>query len=873
MANKNQTSPTTEDRYEPSRLELAWQSKWRKLGLDKTKQPTKHQGRFYALSMFPYPSGTLHMGHVRNYVITDVIARFQRMQGFAVLHPMGWDSFGLPAENAAIERNIDPSIWTKTNIAQMKKQLKRLGLSIDWDREITTCNPDYYKWTQYIFLKLYNSGLAYQKEALVNWDPIDKTVLANEQVDPNGRSWRSGAIVERKKLKQWFLKITEYAESLREGLTGLPNWPEKVKSMQKNWIGKSVGTEFNFLISDNPRITVKVFTTRPDTIHGATYLVISPEHPDLSSLTHIDNVEEVKQFCLDVSSMTIIERTAEDKPKNGVPLGTSVINPINGESIPLWTADYVLADYGTGAVMAVPAHDNRDYIFALKYNLEIKSVINNQGTETDTPLKEAYTEEGILFNSGIYSGLNSKEARSKITADAVKKGFGKSKTQFKLRDWLISRQRFWGCPIPIVNCPKCGPVAVDYRELPIKLPDQTIIDKNKVSPLDKYDDWKSTLCPKCGEPSYRETDTMDTFMCSSWYFLRYTDANNENEPFSKISQNIWMPVSQYVGGIEHAILHLLYSRFMSHALHDLGMLEEKEPFANLLTQGMVQGITYKNRLTGKYLKPSEVNTDGEPCEKNTGEQIDILFEKMSKSKYNGVNPSTVIDKYGADTARMFILFKAPPEKDLEWDQADVEGQYRFLNRIWRLTRRYKINSSEEYKYSQLQKDLKSLSFNKDEKSLRRCTHTAIRNICQDLTESNQFNTAISELMKLTNSILEYKTENNKLVKDEALSVLVLLLAPFAPHISDQIWSDFGYKNSVHVEHWPLVDETALVQDTYELVVQIAGKVRGKIELEVGIENELIEKIVKESPIGKKWLVDKKVKRVISVPGKIINFVI
>lgn len=674
---------SVESRYNPAAIEEKWQQTWAELGLDQTSTNTD-KPKFYALSMFPYPSGSLHMGHVRNYVITDVIARLKRMQGYRVLHPMGWDAFGLPAENAALDRGIPPAKWTYQNIDQMRQQLQQLGLSIDWKREVTTCSPDYYKWTQWIFLQFLKAGLAYQKEAAVNWDPIDQTVLANEQVDNEGRSWRSGAMVERKLLRQWFLKITDYAEELLNDLDKLTGWPERVKLMQANWIGKSVGAYLEFPIVGMEE-KIGVYTTRPDTVYGVTYIVLAPEHPLTRRVTTPDHQAAVEAFIQEVSSQSELERTAEDKPKRGIPTGGKVVNPFTEEEIPIAIADYVLYEYGTGAVMGVPAHDTRDFQFAKAKQLPITVVIVPTDTAVNEAiaLKEAYTEPGIVINSGRFNGMVSTDAKEAIIKYAQSQGFGKARVQYRLRDWLISRQRYWGAPIPVIHCPSCGTVPVPEQDLPVRLPDDITFTGRGPSPLAQLDNWVNVPCPTCGTQAKRETDTMDTFIDSSWYFLRYPDANNDQQVFDSAKTNDWMPVDQYVGGIEHAILHLLYSRFFTKVLRDSGLLNFDEPFQRLLTQGMVQGITYKNPVTGKYIPPAQVNLS-EQKDPETGEPLQVFYEKMSKSKYNGVEPQEVLRKYGADTARMFTLFKAPPEKDLEWEDADVEGQFRFLNRVWRL---------------------------------------------------------------------------------------------------------------------------------------------------------------------------------------------
>ncbi|MDJ0597599.1 MAG: leucine--tRNA ligase [Crocosphaera sp.] len=850
-----------ESQYNAAAIEQKWQQDWVKQGLDKTPE-NSDKPKFYALSMFPYPSGNLHMGHVRNYVITDVIARLKRLQGYRVLHPMGWDAFGLPAENAAIDRNIPPADWTYKNIAQMKQQLQTLGLSIDWDREVATCSPDYYKWTQWLFLQFYQAGLAYQKEAAVNWDPIDQTVLANEQVDSEGYSWRSGAKVERKLLRQWFFKITDYAEQLLTDLDKLSGWPDRVKLMQENWIGKSVGAYLEFPVKDSDE-KIAVFTTRPDTVYGVTYVVLAPEHPLTPKVTTEGQKAAVEGFIEEVSNESEIERTAEDKPKRGILTGGTAINPFNGEEIPILIADYVLYEYGTGAVMGVPAHDTRDFKFATEKELPIKVVIVPENSEDSNPtLTEAYTEPGIMVNSGEFDGMQSTEGKTAIINYAEKQGYGKARIQYRLRDWLISRQRYWGCPIPVVHCPSCGTVAVPDADLPVKLPENVEFTGRGASPLAKLEDWINVPCPSCGEPAKRETDTMDTFIDSSWYYLRYTDAMNEQEAFKLEKANDWMNVDQYVGGIEHAILHLLYSRFFTKVLRDRGLVNVDEPFKRLLTQGMVQAMAYKNPKTGKYIPVDKVNPES-PTDPDTGDDLEVFYEKMSKSKYNGVDPQKVLGKYGADTARMFILFKAPPEKDLEWDDADVEGQFRFLNRVWRLVNGYAEKQGEVISKKEL---------SKEEKDLRRAIHTAIKEISEDLEGDYQFNTAVSELMKLSNALNDAKCINSR-VYQEGIETLLILLAPFAPHIAEELWHNLGHETSIHLQTWPEVDPDALVVDEITLVIQIMGKTRGTIQVPANSSKEELEKLARESDIGKRNLDGKEVKKVIVVPGKLVNFVV
>jgi leucyl-tRNA synthetase len=861
-------------RYNPTDIEAKWQARWTEQNADRTPAPDDRP-KFYALSMFPYPSGNLHMGHVRNYTITDAIARVKRMQGYRVLHPMGWDAFGLPAENAAIDRGIHPATWTEQNIAQMQGQLQRLGLSYDWEREVATCRPDYYRWTQWIFLQFLAAGLAYQKEATVNWDPVDQTVLANEQVDAEGRSWRSGALVERRQLRQWFFKITDYAEQLLSDLDQLPGWPDRVKTMQANWIGKSTGAYLEFPITGNPALagkTIAVFTTRPDTVYGVTYVVLAPEHPLVPQVTTGDHTAAVEAFIAEVASQSEIDRTAEDKPKRGIPTGGTVLNPFTGEEIPIWIADYVLYEYGTGAVMGVPTHDQRDFVFARSQGLPLKVVIVADAAAASDPsaldaanLSAAYTDPGVLVNSGDFDGLPSPEAKTKITAYAEQQGWGKARVQYRLRDWLISRQRYWGVPIPVVHCPNCGAVPVPEDQLPVELPSNVEFSGRGPSPLAKLDDWINVPCPTCGTPARRETDTMDTFIDSSWYFLRYPDARNASAPFDPAKTNDWAPVDQYVGGIEHAILHLLYSRFFTKVLRDRGLINFSEPFSRLLTQGMVQAVAYKNPVTGKYIAPADVDCSDpdQPKDPSTGDPLQSVYEKMSKSKYNGVDPEGVLAKYGADTSRMFVLFKAPPEKDLEWDDADVEGQFRFLNRVWRL-----VLGHGELQAQQTTTKPEA----KAEKNLRRTIHTAIKEVSEDLDGDYQLNTAISELMKLSNALNDYPAKTSPAFR-EGIDVLIRLLAPFAPHITEELWAMLGQSDSVHAQPWPVLDESALVADEVTIVIQIKGKTRGTIQAPASSDRPQLEALARTSDIAQKYIGDQPIKKVIVVPGKLVNFVI
>jgi leucyl-tRNA synthetase len=854
-----------ESRYNPAAIEEKWQQAWTTQGLDKTPE-VSDKPKFYALSMFPYPSGNLHMGHVRNYTITDVIARAHRMQGYRVLHPMGWDAFGLPAENAAIKQNSHPAKWTYQNIAQMKTELKRLGLSYDWDKEVATCSADYYRWTQWIFLEFFQAGLAYQKEAAVNWDPVDQTVLANEQVDSEGRAWRSGALVEKRMLRQWFLKITDYAEQLLQDLDKLEGWPDRVKVMQENWIGKSTGAQVTFTTEAGDELPI--FTTRPDTLWGATFMVLSPEHPLVAKLTTKEQVAAVQAYQTQAAAETEIERTAENREKTGVWTGSSAINPVNGDRIPVWIADYVLMGYGTGAIMAVPAHDQRDFDFAKKFDLPIKVVVQPVDQELDgKTLTEAYPHDGVMVNSeelnGIPAGKGAGQSVEAAIAWLESQGKGKGQANYRLRDWLISRQRYWGVPIPVVHCPECGIVPMPEAELPVVLPEDVELSGRGGSPLAQLESWVNVPCPSCGTPAKRETDTMDTFIDSSWYFLRFPDARNDQKLGEAAIVNNWMPVDQYVGGIEHAILHLLYSRFFTKFLRDRGYLNFDEPFQRLLTQGMVQGWTYMNpnKSGNAQWIPSAAVDPKDPKDPETGEPLVGSYKTMSKSKYNGVSPDEVINKYGADTARMFILFKAPPEKDLEWDEADVEGQFRFLNRVWRLVTEFVGQETKP-----------SAALTKPEKDLRFAIHNAIQQITEDLEGEYQFNTAVSELMKLSNALTDAPCKDSAIYA-EGIDTLLKLLAPFAPHMAEELWHLLGNTDSVHNQSWCVFDPTALVVDEISLVIQVMGKTRGTIQVPAQADRQALEQYARESELAKRHIGDQPVKKVIVVPGKLVNFVV
>ncbi|MDD3419444.1 MAG: leucine--tRNA ligase [Candidatus Gastranaerophilales bacterium] len=823
------------EQYFPQEIEKKWQKDWDEKGINKTAQKSD-KPKYYALSMFPYPSGRLHMGHVRNYTITDVIARYHKMKGFNVLHPMGWDSFGLPAENAAMKSNQHPEKWTLQNIDYMREQLKTLGLFYDWDREVATCKEDYYKWTQWLFLEFYKSGLAYKKEAAVNWCEKCATVLANEQVI-DGKCWRCDEPVTKKNLSQWFLKITDYAEVLLQDIEKLEGWPERVKLMQKNWIGKSEGAILEFQVAEDPSISIPVYTTRPDTAFGITYLVVAPEYKGIDALITDEQRKTVEEYQHLARHASEIERLSTERPKTGVPLGKHVINPFTGDVIPLWTADYALADYGTGAVMAVPAHDSRDFAFAKMFNLPIKKVIQDP-QNPDAELIEAYTEPGVMINSAQFDGMKSTDAKAKITEFAKEKSCGHKEVQYRLRDWLISRQRYWGAPIPIVYCDACGVQPVAQDQLPVRLPEDVDFTVEGKSPILTSKTFLETTCPICGGVAKRETDTMDTFMCSSWYYLRYADPHNTELPFDKEKANYWLPVDQYVGGIEHAILHLLYSRFFTKALKDRGLLDFDEPFKNLLTQGMV-------------LK------DG---------------SKMSKSKGNTVDPDEIFKHYGADTARLFILSDSPPDRDLDWSDSGVEGCYKFLNRVWRLFYIVQNNITEN-------EITPSSELSKDTDALLRETHMSIKKITQNISGEFQFNTVISRLREFVNSIYEYVnnkkdyTEDDKAVLSFACKSLIKLLSPIVPHLAEELYSSFGGVGSIHEQAWPEFDESLAISQSITIVLQVNGKIKDKIEVSPDIKNDELEKIALSNEKIKELTEGKTVVKVIVVPKRLVNIVI
>ena len=823
------------EKYSPQKIEKKWQAKWQESNVYKTEMdPAKP--KYYTLEMFPYPSGNLHMGHVRNYSIGDVLARYKTMEGFNVIHPMGFDAFGMPAENAAIKHGVNPADWTFSNMDNMKRQQREMGLSYDWDRQVATCKPDYYRWTQWLFQLFYKRGLAYKKKAFVNWCDTCGTVLANEQVI-EGKCWRCDSTVVKKDLSQWFLKITDYADVLLKDLDLLKGWPDRVKLMQENWIGRSEGLEFSLEV---PELGEKlpVYTTRPDTAYGITFVALAAEHPLIDKICENNpKAEEIRAFCQKAQNQSEMERTSSESEKEGIFTGVYAVNPFNGNKVQLWVTNYVLAEYGTGAVMGVPSGDQRDWMFATKYGIDIILTLQPKDKELKLEeMTEAYTDKsGVLVNSAEFTGMDIKSAMKGIMDKAEADGFGKRRVNYRLRDWLISRQRYWGAPIPVIYCPDCGEQLVPEDQLPVLLPEDVKFDPGAVSPLAQSESFVNCTCPKCGKPAKRETDTMDTFICSSWYYLRYTDPHNTELPFAKDKVNYWAPVDQYIGGIEHAILHLLYSRFFTKVLRDAGMLDFDEPFTNLLTQGMV-------------LK------DG---------------SKMSKSKGNVVSPEEIIGQYGADTARLFIMFAAPVERDLDWSDEGVAGAYRFLNRVWRILDIFqdKIKAgSDSYDVSVL---------TKEEQELRHVLHVTIKKVTEDIRDRYMFNTAISSIMELVNAFYGFQNDKNingDLVREVAVA-LIKMLAPFAPHITEELWSTLINEESVHQQKWPVWDEAATKTAEVQVVLQINGKVRDKIMLASGISKDEMEKAAMAQPRVQELTAGKTVVKMICVPDKLVNIVV
>lgn len=867
--------------YDHRLIEARWQTYWEREDTFRAAEDPSRT-KYYCLEMFPYPSGRIHMGHVRNYAIGDVVARYKRMRGFNVLHPMGWDAFGLPAENAAIEKGVHPRRWTIENIAYMRTQLRQMGLSYDWSREVTTCEPDYYRWNQWFFLKLYERRLAYRKKSAVNWCPNCETVLANEQVE-DGHCWRCDAVVTQKELEQWFFRITDYAEELLQGIERLTHWPARVLAMQRNWIGKSEGVEVDFPLAEpvGDVASIRIFTTRQDTIFGATFMSLAPESPLVERLIEgRPQAAAVRDFVARVSRQDRAARTAADREKEGVFTGAYAVNPFTKERIPIWIANFVLYEYGTGAVMAVPAHDQRDFEFARKYGIPVRLVIQNpEGTLDEARLQAAYEEQdaaGRLVNSGRFSGLSVPEAKAQIAAYVEQQGWGRRTVNYRLRDWGISRQRYWGTPIPMIYCQTCGIVPVPVEALPVTLPEDVPFTGKGASPLTQAEQFVEVPCPACGGPARRETDTMDTFVDSSWYFLRYCSPHDSKQAIDAGAAGYWMPVDQYIGGIEHAVLHLLYARFFTKVIRDLGLTKVDEPFLSLLTQGMVTKETYRCPVHG-WLFPSELSgseKEGWRCP-HDGQLVERgRVEKMSKSKKNVVDPEQLITAYGADTARLFILFAAPPDKDLEWSDAGVEGCYRFLNRVWRLM----IDLAPAVKASGASFDAAQASGRAQE--LRRLTHRTIKKVTDDIEREFQFNTAVAALMEFVNGLYKFTAERAQLrtpeetvALREAAHTLTLLLAPFAPHLAEELWEMLGQPPSVATQPWPRYEPALIVSERLTIPIQVNGKLRSKIEVPADWSEEQIIAHARQDPKLQEWLQGKPSHKVIYVPKKLLNFVV
>lgn len=858
-----------EEQYNPQALEPSVQARWEKDQIFNVTED-ENKEKFYCLSMFPYPSGKLHMGHVRNYTLSDVVSRFQRLQGKNVLHPIGWDAFGLPAENAAIQNNTAPANWTYKNIGDMRTQLKSLGFGYDWHREIATCHPEYYRWEQWFFTRLYEKGLVYKRNATVNWDPVDQTVLANEQV-VDGKGWRSGAPVEQKEIPQWFVKITDYAEELLEDLEQLDEWPDQVKAMQKNWIGRSEGVQISFDVNQlNQQLSV--YTTRPDTFYGVTYMAVAAQHPLAKAAA--EKSAEVAEFVESCKQQKVAEADLATMEKRGVATGFTATHPLTGKEIPIWVANFVLMDYGTGAVMAVPAHDQRDWEFATQYELEIQPVI--QPIEGDHDFsKEAFTETGVLVHSAQFDGLNTSDGFNAIADKLESEGIGERQVNYRLRDWGVSRQRYWGAPIPMVNLENGDSVPVPDDQLPVRLPEDVVMN-GVTSPIKADSEWRETTWN--GKPAEHETDTFDTFMESSWYYARYCSPRYENGMLDPEQANYWLPVDQYIGGIEHAILHLLYARFFHKLLRDTGLVESDEPFKRLLCQGMVLADSFhrENENGSKtWFSPTEVElerdekggikqailkADGKPVE-HAG------MTKMSKSKNNGIDPQTMVDQYGADTVRLFMMFAAPPEMTLEWSESGVEGAHRFLKRLWRLIFEFQEHASSEHAV-----DVASLT--REQKALRRLLHKTIDKVTDDMARRQNFNTAIAAVMELSNALQKTSIdgEQDKAIMQEALNAIVVMLFPITPHAGEALWKALGHKSDINFAQWPKVDESALVEDEKLIIVQVNGKLRAKLTVPADISKEALEQLAFEQPQVESFTEGKTVRKVIYVPGKLLNIV-
>ncbi len=858
-----------QEKYQPQAIEQAIQQHWEAEGTFEAKEDGRE--KFYCLSMFPYPSGQLHMGHVRNYSIGDVIARFQRMQGKNVLQPMGWDAFGLPAENAAIKNGVPPAEWTYRNIEQMRGQLKRLGFAYDWSRELATCRPEYYRWEQQMFVRLFKKGLVYRKNAVVNWDPVDQTVLANEQVI-DGRGWRSGALVERREIPQWFLKITAYAEELLQGLDRLEGWPEAGKTMQRNWIGRSEGLQFSFALADSDQ-RVEVYTTRPDTLMGVTYMAVAAEHPLARQAA--ERNPEIADFIRECQQGGTSEAALETMEKKGMPLGVEAIHPISGEKVPVWVANFVLMGYGTGAVMAVPAHDQRDWEFARQYGLPIRPVIADESGQVADVSEQAYTERGRLVNSGPMDGMDFQQAMDYLAERFEREGIGRKTVNYRLRDWGVSRQRYWGCPIPMVRCPQCGDVPVPEEQLPVVLPED-VVPEGAGSPLAKMDAWKNCDCPQCGGPAERETDTFDTFMESSWYYARYACADNDQAMLDERA-NYWLPVDQYVGGIEHAILHLLYARFFHKLMRDEGLVGSDEPFTRLLTQGMVVAETWYREEDGQkiWYNPAEIDIERDEkgrvvraIHKRDGQPVIMGgVEKMSKSKNNGVNPQEMIDRYGADTVRLFSLSDVAPDQSLEWTDAGLEGAWRFLNRLWKQVR--------DFISGETPPALDVNALNSAQKALLRKLHQTIAKVSDDMGRRQTFNTALAAIRELLNELGKQRDDSpqGRALEREIWLALIPMLSPVVPHITQQLWQALGQTGELSDHPWPQVDTSALEQDELTLVVQVNGKLRGKITVAASAGKDEILAAARADENVARFLEGKTLRKEILVPGKLVNLVV
>ncbi|MCP5149674.1 MAG: leucine--tRNA ligase [Ectothiorhodospiraceae bacterium] len=862
-----------DERYDPQIVEAAAQAYWERTGaFTVTEDPTRE--KFYCLSMFPYPSGRLHMGHVRNYTIGDVVSRYQRMCGKNVLQPMGWDAFGLPAENAAMQNKVPPARWTYQNIDYMKGQLRRLGFAYDWNREIATCRPDYYRWEQWMFTRLFRKGLAYKRSAEVNWDPIDQTVLANEQV-VDGRGWRSGALVERREIPQWFLKITAYADELLAELDHLEGWPEAVKTMQRNWIGRSEGLEIDFALEGRDG-ALRVYTTRPDTIYGATFMAVAANHP--LALAVAEGDEKVARFVEQCRQGGTSEAELETMEKRGMPLGVTARNPLSGESIPVWVANFVLMTYGTGAIMAVPAHDQRDHEFATKYALPIRQVIAPaDGSAVDVAAAAwATKDEVVTVNSGEFSGLSFRDAFDRIADSVEQRGIGERKVNYRLRDWLVSRQRYWGCPVPIVNCDACGAVPVPDAELPVVLPEDLSLDGSG-SPLARLESFVATTCPSCGAPARRETDTFDTFFESSWYFARFACADQDQAKLDERA-NYWMPVDQYIGGIEHAILHLLYARFYQKLMRDEGLARDGEPFTNLLTQGMVVAETFYREVGGRkvYYSPSEVTVQRDDKGKVVGATlgadgapVDVgAIEKMSKSKSNGVDPEAMIARHGADTVRLYVMETSPPEQTLEWSDTAVEGASRFLRRLWKAV-------VDHCAAGPRAGSIDVAALDEAGRAVRRATHETIAKVSDDVGRRYKFNTACAACRELLNAVLAHDDPSPaaRAVRQEALEAIVLMLAPVVPHACHALWHALGHDGAVMDERWPVADTAAMERAVVEIVVQVNGKLRGRIEVASGADREAVTQAALDNENVRRFVEGKAVRKTIVVPDKLVNIVV